>query len=85
MNEFDKEIGQRIWNLRLRRGLTREELSEQADISAKFLYEVENGKKGISAKVLSKISKSLETDCNFLLYGEVNIESFAYIKNLLST
>ena len=85
MNDFDKDLGKRIWQLRQERGLTREKLSELADISSKFLYEIENGRKGISAKVLYKLALSLKTDCNSLVYGNLDKNEFSYIENLLST
>lgn len=44
-DEFNIEIGKRIKKLRLQKEYTREYLAECADISAKFLYEVESGKK----------------------------------------
>ena len=46
-DEFNIQIGKRIKKLRLQREYTREYLAECADISAKFLYEVEVGKKGV--------------------------------------
>ena len=46
-DEFNIQIGKRIKKLRLQREYTREYLAECADISAKFLYEVEAGKKGL--------------------------------------
>lgn len=42
-DEFNIEIGKRIKKLRLQKEYTREYLAECADISAKFLYEVESG------------------------------------------
>lgn len=39
------QIGERIRELREIQGYTREGLSEKVDISAKFLYEIEVGKK----------------------------------------
>lgn len=38
-------MGIRIQELRKERNMTREELAEKAEISTKFLYEVEMGKK----------------------------------------
>lgn len=46
-DEFNIQIGKRIKKLRLQRKYTREYLAECADISAKFLYEVETGKKAV--------------------------------------
>lgn len=44
--KFNIQIGKKIMKKRLQRGYTREYLAEMADISAKFLYEIEIGKKG---------------------------------------
>lgn len=63
-------MGIRIQELRKERNMTREELAEKAEISTKFLYEVEIGKKGISAESLLKISRALSTSCDYLLTGE---------------
>ena len=64
------ELGMRIWKLRKERRLTREVLSEMADISPKFLYEIEAGKKGMSSETLLKIALALSTSCDYLLYGD---------------
>ena len=56
--------------LRNDRGYTREQLAELADISEKFLYEIETGKKGFSANTLSRISKALSVSCDYIMFGE---------------
>jgi len=48
---------------------TREEFSEMADISPKFLYEIEIGKKGFSAETLYNIAKALSVNCEYILVG----------------
>ena len=63
------EIGSRIKALREARGYTREELAERAEISSKFLYEVEKGRKGLSADTLLKISRTLSCSCDYILSG----------------
>ena len=62
-------VGARIRNIRELNRYTREDLAEMADISTKFLYEIENGKKGISADSLLKICKALEVSCDYILTG----------------
>lgn len=57
--ELYRKIGLRIQIIRYKRGYSREKLSELSDISAKFLYEIENGKKGFSADVLLKMARAL--------------------------
>lgn len=65
-----KEAGVRIKELRKERGYSREQLAEMCEISSKFLYEIEKGKKGFSVHTLVRISKSLEVNCDYIIYGE---------------
>ena len=69
MQSLYEKAGSRIYNVRLNRGYTRECLAEMANISPKFLYEIETGKKGFSAGVLYNIAKALEVDCNYIMTG----------------
>ncbi len=62
-------VGARIMQLRLNRGYTREQLAYLADISEKFLYEIETDKKGFSATTLMGISKALEVSLDYIMYG----------------
>lgn len=80
MEELYKKSGARIHSVRNMRGYTREELAELANISPKFLYELENGKKGFSGVVLYNICKALQVDCDYILTGETTKE---YDKELL--
>ena len=66
----DIHIGERIRKLREERKFTREALAEKADISAKFLYEIETGKKGFSADTLCKISRALSVSCDYIMLGD---------------
>lgn len=75
--------GSRIRALRENRGYTREHLAEMADISAKFLYEIEVGSKGFSARTLSMLADCLGTSCDYILYGVVEYESRAEIDYIL--
>lgn len=70
MADFYIEAGKRIRLMRVERGYTRKHLAEMASVSTKFLYEIENGKKGFSAKVLYKLCKALDVDCGYILTGE---------------
>ncbi len=65
MNNFNKKLGIKIKKLRGRRKLTREKLGEMAEISDRFIYDVETGQKGISAETLYKLSRALNvtSDC----------------------
>ena len=76
------EVGKRIKEFREEIKMTREELAEKVGISTKFLYEVENGKKGLSAETLLKISKALSCSCDYILLGEKK-ESYETINSVL--
>ena len=70
MKKVDFDAGIRIRFLREERRYTREYLSELADISPKFLYEIENGQKGFSADTLCRLAEALETNADYILFGE---------------
>ena len=58
MNDFNKKLGLKIKKLRERRKLTREKLGEMAEISDRFIYDIETGLKGISAETLYNLSRA---------------------------
>lgn len=66
------QVGNRIRELRELQNYTREVLAEKVGISAKFLYEIEAGKKGFSAETLCGISKALSVSCDYIMMGEDN-------------
>ena len=68
-----REMGKRLEEVRESRGMTREEVAEKAGISTKFLYEVERGKKGISAQTLLRLAKTLSVSCDYLLVGKETV------------
>lgn len=69
MSEMYKEIGERILNTRTKRGYTRDFVAGSAGISSKFLYEIENGKKGFSVNVLKNLCEALEVGVDYILTG----------------
>ncbi len=85
MKEFEMEIGKRIRSLREKSGYSREKMSELANIGAKFLYEIESGKKGMSAYTLLNISRALNVSCDYILTGSSPETDFSYILNVLSS
>ncbi|MBO5483992.1 MAG: helix-turn-helix transcriptional regulator [Lachnospiraceae bacterium] len=62
--------GERIMQLRTDRRYTREQLAYLADISEKFLYEIEMDKKGFSADTLMKLSHALEVSMDYIMLGK---------------
>lgn len=65
----DISIGERIISLRKERGYTREDLSNKAEISTKFLYEIEMNKKGFSASTLIRLAGALEVSADYIMTG----------------
>ena len=63
------EMGLRIKEMRGIHNFTREYLAQEAEISSKFLYEVEKGQKGLSSESLLKIANTLSCSCDYLLTG----------------
>ena len=70
MNSISSEAGARIRQLRKINRLTRERLAEIAEISPKFLYEIETGHKRFSVDTLYKLSKGLSVNCEYILSGD---------------
>lgn len=66
----DKEVGKRIRRLRESHKYTRDVLSEKADISPKFLYEIEVGQKGFSSAILLRLAQTLSVSCDYIMTGE---------------
>lgn len=50
--------------------VSREALAEKADISTKFLYEIEVRQKGFSAETLSRLAQVLSVSCDYIMYGQ---------------
>ena len=50
--------------------MTREQLAEKVDITGKFIYDIEMGKKGFSTRILVGIAEALDVSCDYIVYGE---------------
>ncbi len=84
MNDFNKKFGLKIKKLRERRGLSREKLGEMAEISDRFIYDIETGQKGVSAETLYKLSQALNVTSDYLLFEvEENKNELSYIMEVL--
>lgn len=57
-------------DVRVSNHFTREFLAEKADISPKYLYEIEIGQKGCSAYILYRLSEALDIRMDYLLTGK---------------
>ena len=69
MIQKEKAIGERIKYLRENSNYTRDAFAEKVGISAKFLYEIEMGRKGFSAETLIKIAQSVSVSCEYIMLG----------------
>ncbi len=81
----DNGAGRRIRDLRKVNGYTREMLSEKARISSKFLYEIEQGRKGFSAKVLLRIADAMSVSCDYILRGSNKQQNYEQIIEILES
>jgi len=68
LEELLKKLGRKIRILREQRNLTQEELSERAQISYKFLGEIERGLKNSSIKILGQIADAMGISLAELFY-----------------
>lgn len=67
MRELNKEIGAKIWNMREHLEISREKLGEMTGLSNRFIYDIETGRKGMSAESLFKISDALGVTCDHIM------------------
>jgi transcriptional regulator with XRE-family HTH domain len=69
-SEMDlKAIGRRIRFQREQMHLTREELAEKLEVSAKFCADIEYGMKGMSMTTLNNLSEILNLSTDYILKG----------------
>lgn len=64
------DIGNRIRDIRVKRNCTVEQLAEKADISTKYLYQIENGRVGFSTLILCRICAALGVKADAILSPE---------------
>lgn len=60
--DIKQMIGARIKDIRTKKGITQEQLSERMEINPKYLSSIERGKENPTLNTLIKLSKSLEVD-----------------------
>ena len=65
-----QELGARVREIRVTKNLTRDQLASKCELSSKFIYEIEKGKKGLSVESLMKLAKGLSCNCDEILIGE---------------
>ena len=60
-----REIGNRIHEYRISKGMTQAQFSECINISVNFLSELENGKKGLSSETLYNICNEFSVSADY--------------------
>lgn len=65
-----KELGERIETIRMEKNLTRDQLAIRSELSSKFIYEIEKGRKGLSVDSLMKLTKGLSCSYEEILGSE---------------
>lgn len=68
-DDFNISIGNRVRLIREAQKKTREQVAEEANISAQFLFYIETGRKSMTAKTIVNLSKALNVTTDFLLLG----------------
>ena len=67
--DFNEEIGARVRQRRQELGCTREQIAERANISVQFLFDIEKGKKSMTALTIVNLAEALSVSIDFLLLG----------------
>ncbi|MEH7436740.1 helix-turn-helix transcriptional regulator [Neobacillus drentensis] len=60
MEELSRKIGERIREIRIKKGFTQEELAHQAFLHDRYIGKIERGEKNLSLESLLKITKVLD-------------------------
>ena len=74
-------LGKRIREERLGKGITQEQLAEKADISLNFMSLIENGK-NMSVNTLVKIAGALDTSIDYLLHDTIDSHSDKIVEQI---
>jgi XRE family aerobic/anaerobic benzoate catabolism transcriptional regulator len=68
--EYLAYLGRRVRSLRLRTGITREELSRLSGVSPRYLAQLEGGKGNLSIKLLRRIACAMDVPIDLLVRDE---------------
>jgi len=69
LDKIDKSIGNKIYSLRLAKGLSRQQLSKVIGVTHQQLQKYENGSNRISASKLALIAKALDLRIPYFYEG----------------
>lgn len=79
-----KLIGARIKNIRLKKGMTQEQLSEKMGINPKYLSSIERGKENPTLNTIINLSQSLGINIDEI-FTSLQIEDPSRLKALLKS
>jgi transcriptional regulator with XRE-family HTH domain len=68
------ETGKLIKELRIRKGMTQEELADKTEVTARTIQRIENGEVDPRAYTLQMIARALEVDYNIFMQNEESEE-----------
>jgi len=68
------ETGKIVKELRIKRGMTQEELADKTEVSARTIQRIENGEVDPRAYTLQMIAKALDVDYNLFVLNESDEE-----------
>ena len=77
-------IGARIKEVRNKKGLTQEQLSEKMEINPKYLSSIERGNENPTLNTLLKLSESLEVDLS-VIFSFIQIEDPRERKSMITS
>lgn len=75
------KIGLKIKELRIKKGMTQEELAEKTELSARTIQRIENGEVDPRAYTLQMIAKALEVDFSLFTECESDLDKETKIEN----
>lgn len=84
MNETLTGMGQRIFSLRKKKGLTQEGLANLAGVSYQTISTAELGKKALRPENIVKLSQALGVSTDYLLTGKHNLIDHSLLNGKLS-
>lgn len=85
MDMSNTAIGNRIRELRVKKGFTLEQLAEYAEISRNFLWEIEAGRKSMKAQNLGKLAVALNVPTDYLIFGPTLYKNNEKVDLMLSS
>ena len=83
MSEFNKAVGKRIRELREECGYSVKKLRGFTGLSESFIYDIEAGRRGVSAENILLLSRVLGVTTDYLILGNQDCNKYTNINSLL--